>query len=186
MKLRFTTRLSNLLNRNTGWLLATAIVFFGLYNVGFSKENRELIKNTRSAAQSSEQAAKDAKRAAEDTKRILEAQAQAVTDLKADNAKQTDLIICILAIHGESTAISEADEEHCRVIVNEAQHNPAYNPPQNTPQASPSAQADPKDTPVPKPEIPPEPPEAPGVLDRVNDRLNGLLSPVVRLIQGIL
>src|SRR5688572_20870980 len=38
-----------------------------------------------------------------------------VNALKSDNEHQTQLIVCLLAIHGNSTTISAEDAERCRV-----------------------------------------------------------------------
>lgn len=115
----FIVKTSDIINDNTGLLIVVAIVFFGLSNQSFLKDNEVLLENTASTAKNSNQAVKDLKKllCEGDTPQEDCAIVQAVSDLKADNLNQTNLIICILAIHGESTAISQTDEERCRVLV---------------------------------------------------------------------
>lgn len=86
-------KVSALINRNTGWLVTTAIVFFGLANLSFQHHNRTILQNTNSAAAAASQAATD-------TRNILAGQSKAVQALKDDNEQQTR-ILCRLILRGD-------------------------------------------------------------------------------------
>lgn len=97
------TWLSNTINRNTGWLIATAIVCFGLSNLAFLKDNEAIVRQIDATTENTESITKD-------TKTIITNLEQAVDDLLADNGRQTR-ILCRLILRGNvELSSSEADE----------------------------------------------------------------------------
>lgn len=96
---------------------------------------------------------------------------EAVDELKADNSRQTRLISCLLAIHGENSAISAEDAAECQSRAEtelEAEPEPM-------PQASAPQSQSPSPTPSPAP-ITPENPEPPArsIPERVLDLIDSL------------
>lgn len=190
-----TMRASEFLNKNTGWLIATAIVFFGLANLGFQKDNQVLLKNTSTAAENSAQAARDAKSATEDLKIIIAGQAKATEELKADNEQQT-IILCRLILRGDvllSDAEADDIERICKEQIQRASQgataqgtgqsdNPdvAVNRPNGEPTAPSNRNGTPKPSNPNPPQITPPPPpaEQPGLLDRAVDGVTRLLNNI--------
>lgn len=119
---RLLTRASNSLswlsvtiNRNTGWLIAVAIVAFGLSNLAFLKDNEVIIGNIAGTTENTE-------RISADTKTIITDLKQAVEDLKADNGRQTR-ILCRLILRGDVplTGAEASDVERiCQQAIKEA------------------------------------------------------------------
>lgn len=88
---------------------------------------------------------------------------QIVTELKNDNQRQTQLIACLLAIHGETSSITSQDAERCRTeaqvqLDNSDNQSSIFNTTLNavTPPA-PEDEAGGGSTPPNQPPSPPEP-----------------------------
>src|SRR5687767_145038 len=60
-------------------------------------------------------------------RKIAEDGRRAVEELKNDNERQTQLIACLLAIHGNADAISDEDEAKCRKEANQQIENNSNN-----------------------------------------------------------
>lgn len=104
--------LDDFINRNNGWLIATAIVFFGILNFNQAKTNEQLLLNTKRVAET-------AQRNSDDLKRLLCKDGidqqecdivQAVLDLKADNEQQTRILCRLILSNGVTLTGVEADE----------------------------------------------------------------------------
>lgn len=112
--------LSNFFNRNTGLLIASAIVFFGLSNIGFQKDNQELLSNTRNSVESN-------RRIAENTQTIIQDLGQAVDRLERGNEKQTRILCQLILSDGLKLSPSEEREieQICDVAIKREVGQPA-------------------------------------------------------------
>lgn len=128
---RFTLWLDQSIDGNTGWLIVLAIVFFGLTNLSFQRDNRTIIENTHNAATAAAQAA-------EDTKNILAGQSKAVQDLKDDNEQQTR-ILCRLILRGDLDLEPDEEAEIERICQEEINRQDTSN---NEPSSSSEAAED--------------------------------------------
>jgi hypothetical protein len=72
-------------------------------------------QGNRNAAQRNEEAI----HRAESAERGRQSLAKALDELKTDNERQTKLISCLLIIHGENVAITDADELSCRKALDD-------------------------------------------------------------------
>lgn len=132
------------LNRNTGFLILSVIIIFGLSTLGFQKDSESILKDTRTTTKNTEKIIKD-----------LEI---AVDDLKADNARQTRFIECLLAFHGASELISQEVQDQCERMsanveledVTRPQTTPSVSVTQTTPGLTQTPPTSPEDnTPTP-------------------------------------
>lgn len=188
-------RLAEFLTRATPIMLIMVFVFFAYQTAGFQRDNRTILNDTKATVKNTEHIS-------ENTHKIIDDLQAAVKDLQADNARQTDLIICVLAIHGETTAVTEADEEACRVLVDEAELNPdssnfvpSLEPlPQVKPQSFPEPEQ-PSSPDSPQSDTPSRPPtdqptdtpsEEPGLIASLIRTIDRLLSPITNLLRGAL
>lgn len=122
-KLRqFTLWLDRTIDNNAGWLIVLAIVFFGLANLSFQRDNRTIIENTKNAAVAAAQAA-------EDTKNILAGQSKAVDALIADNEQQTR-ILCRLILRGDLDLDPNEEAEIERICQEEIDNQTSSNDPE--------------------------------------------------------
>lgn len=130
-----------------------------------------------------EQRIDESKTIIENQGKILDSIDKVVGDLKADNDRQTRLITCLLAIHGESDIISEENEAECRQTVEDGVNQPATSASQQTTEQAQPAQTTPT-TPNPTPEAPeepepPKPPEPPqSILPFVGELLIGCINRI--------
>lgn len=82
--MRIVSSTTRMLNRNTGFLILLAIVFFGFSIIGFQKDNRQLLYNT--------------KQSVDKSNTIIKNLQSAVVELKADNQVKANTIICMLQV----------------------------------------------------------------------------------------
>lgn len=88
-------------------VLLLLFVYFALGNAKFQKDNRFILNDTAKAVHNTEVI-------------IMDLQ-EAVDNLKADNARQTLIIQCLLVVHGETQFVSSEAAQACQVIQNEAE-----------------------------------------------------------------
>lgn len=106
---------SMFLNRNTGWLIAVAIVFFGLTNLYFLKDNKRITEGIQGTTNNTETIIKDLKRVlCEDIPDEECNLAQAVQELKVFGTEQT-FITCKLILGGAVELDTEAVAEIERI-----------------------------------------------------------------------
>lgn len=77
-------RFNAFMNRNTGWLIAFAIVFFGVANFGFQHDNRTLLEGISNVQKTQDQ--------------TLQAIKNVTIDTRLTAAQQTKIIICMLQV----------------------------------------------------------------------------------------
>lgn len=173
----FIIKVSQFMNKNTGWLICVAVVLFGLSNLAFLKDNEVIISQIKATTDNTENIAKD-------TKTIITNLEQAVSQLKADNREQTR-ILCRLILKGAvnltPTEVVEV-ERICEEQIDSANDTPSTTPPVNQPSQSPLQPTTPRSnpTPQPTPNVPPAPEnpaeEPTGIRSiRIVDRLLKLL-----------
>lgn len=172
------------LNRNFVLVLLISVAFFAYQNAGFQKDNRQLLSDTHATTKNTE-------RIIEKQDETITALEKAVVRLENGDKEKTDLIICLLAIHGESTAVTKTDEEFCRVLVEEAQEDPSFNPrPQPQTQHQKQSFLDEGESPrSPGRQDPPEnpeQPEQPGLLGQIGQSVNeNVLRPTDDFINDV-
>lgn len=171
MRIRI-VRFSNLINRNTGFLIVLTMVIFGFAIIDFQRDNQRILQDTHSTVDNTE-------RLLIGQRKNTEQQAKAVQDLLADNKRQTELIICLLAIHGESTAVTQADEESCRQRIATAQEVDRAER-TSTPEVSPRTKPDKLPQGEPPEDNPPPEDNNPGLLKR----LTNVADRVLQLLRG--
>lgn len=126
---KYLAKATNILNRNTGFLILVAIIIFGFATIGFQKDNQHLLEGTSTTIEQT-------KATTENTERIIQNLEVAVKDLKADNARQTLIIQCLLVVHGETQFVSDEAAEACQVIQNQAASGTVSPMPENSPDKS--------------------------------------------------
>lgn len=90
-----------------------------------------------------------------------------------DGDKRTGLIICLLAIHGESNQISEEDKARCQQVADNEIENIESNTNNSRPTSEPTSSS-PSQAPAP-PQEPPPPPVDEGILPDSIPIIGGLL-----------
>lgn len=120
--------------------------------------------------------------------------------IKEDNRRQSELIICLLAVHGQNQLITDEERKRCQQISEQIKEEAAQNeptepssptPPTNSPRPTPQREtnqqqsidrsSDNNNTPPDEPKDPPdepEPPEPPTLPEQVIDRVCDV-SPVL-------
>lgn len=141
-KKHFVRKVNQFLNRPLVALLAFMLLF-GFYAYGNAqnqKDNRILLENTKVIIERLEKQNK--------------ALRAGVEELKADNARQTRFIGCLLAIHGEGTLVSDGVREQCEKMSNGVEIDDVRGSGQSS--SEPKTKAKPKTTdksnPAPEPE----------------------------------
>lgn len=133
-------KVSNALNKNTGFIIVVSIVIFGLLTLNLLHRIINTQQNT--------------KRSVENTEVIIMKLEQSTEDIKADNKRNTEYLNCLLVAHdvGQfeiSTCKNEAD---IQAAQDHAEHQPSSNP-ATQPAPQPSSPSQPQ-----QPEAPPSPP----------------------------
>lgn len=135
-------------------VLLVMTIFFGYRVSEAQRQNREILRDTH-------QLVEDSRVSIKHLQTIIEAQKITVDELKADNANQTKLIACLLIIHGENTAISEAGRAECENTIRDPSFATPTEQPSTPPPTQENAQANqqpPTPQPPEEPEQPPTPP----------------------------
>lgn len=150
-------------------VLILLFIYFAIGNSKFDQQNRDILNDTHHTVDQT-------KAIAEDTKDIIKNLESAVTDLKADNARQTLIIQCLLVVHGESQFVTDDAAQACAKIEEDAQFlNPLPTQPNNTNSGTPnsnSSQSQPGDN---KNNGGGNQDNSPGLVDRILNLVRGLL-----------
>jgi cytoskeletal protein RodZ len=175
-------RLSGFLQHTTPIILILVFVFIAYQTAAFSKENQKLLSDVNATVKNTERIQQSQR----ETDLALE---KAVTELKADNKRQT-LILCTFIIRAglemnetEVTQVEEICQQEIERLSQEGQLGAGNNAPASTP--SNAAQSSP--TPV----VPladnqddePVPPSQPGLLENLG---RDMRETVDRILRGIL
>lgn len=139
---------SGLINRNTGWLIATAIVFFGLSIMTFQKQNQKLLEgvaetasNTKAIVSKQDETLRAIQKVAEDNRLISD--------------QKTNIIICMLQVPVDQRTTDTLND--CRK-TSSAEPSQASSPDfQSLNQADPTPTQEMAVTPSEPPQNPPQP-----------------------------
>lgn len=156
-------RLSQLINRNTGFFVATAIVFFGIAIVNFQRDNLQILRDTRSAVENTETIVSK-------QDETLEAIKKTATDNKLLSDEKTNIIICMLQVPVElrtTNTVEDCEKQSVEQAPQPAEVAPGTQEQPSTPQAQQRPQTPPSE--------PQETPKDEGLIPDSIPILGGLL-----------
>lgn len=109
-------KVSQALNRNTGFLVLVAIIIFGFAILNFQKDNRKVLEGIEKTTNNTENIAQD-------TQAILGKIDQSTENINKKSDRNARLTNCLLILHGHSTQINPEDETECQKAVDNANLN---------------------------------------------------------------
>jgi len=182
------TKLSSLINRNTGYLIAVAVVVSAVSIINSEQDSHKILSDTSATIKNTERISGDTKEIAADTKTIITNLKDAVIDLKADSAQKA-LVLCKVILRNNITDITPEEEREIEAICKEEveQDTQTGVMPQEQTQPQPQASTrESEDTLPPKDKDKPEKPEEPEkprtALQQVIDRVKATAIPIIRQI----
>lgn len=193
MKL-YIVKLSNLINRNTGFLIVLVLLIFGFAIVAFQRNNQLILKDTHAIAENTKWLLEQQKK--EDETRDKAVQEVITANIRSD--EHQTMILCTLILRGnvvvtneeavEIEQICEEEIQRFRDRGGEVEMSTRPVSPQPSPQSNPQPTEPPAQSPPPPSnESPPdpEPPEDPsvvgGLLEDVQETITNLTCNLVKI-----
>jgi hypothetical protein len=154
-----------------GLLLFTALmVVFIMLSVAQENSSRAEERNRQAVERSTN---------AENGRQVLK---RALDELKADNERQTQLIACLLIIHGENIKITPTDQVNCRKSLDNVKLSGETTPASPIPQSSSSTQPATSNESSQQPPAAQEPGIIRGAINSVTNAAQSALNGLTRLI----
>lgn len=107
--------LAEFLTKSSVFILLAGMAFFAYQNAGFQRDNGIILHNTQQTVDNLKKLLCEEGMPPEQCAIV-----NAVEDLKADNARQTLIIQCLLVVHGETQFVTDEAAQACQVIQDQA------------------------------------------------------------------